>query len=45
MSGCESVGGMEEALTNIKEPIKLYLEPTEDDHIAEDKAKTVELAA
>jgi predicted RNase H-like HicB family nuclease len=45
LPGCISEGNSrEEALTNIKEAIKLYLEPTEDDHIAQDKAETVELA-
>jgi len=44
-TGCISEGdSREEALTNIKEAIKLYLEPTEDDHILKDKAETVELA-
>ena len=45
LPGCISEGNSrEEALTNIKEAIKLYLETTEDDHIAQDKAETVELA-
>lgn len=45
LPGCISEGdSREEALTNIKEAIKLYLEPTDDDHIAQDKAETVELA-
>jgi len=45
LPGCISEGdSREEALKNIKEAIKLYLEPTEDDHIAKDKAETVELA-
>ena len=45
LPGCISEGdSREEALVNIKEAIKLYLEPTEDDHIAEEKAETVELA-
>ena len=45
LPGCISEGDTrEEALTNIKEAIKLYLESTEDDHISKDKAETVELA-
>jgi len=45
LPGCISEGdSREEALVNIKEAIKLYLEPTEDDHIAKEKAETVELA-
>lgn len=45
LPGCISEGdSREEALANIKEAIKLYLEPTEDDHISKDKAETVELA-
>jgi len=45
LPGCISEGdSREEALVNIKEAIKLYLEPTEDDHIAKEKAATVELA-
>ena len=45
LPGCISEGdSREEALKNIKEAKKLYLEPTEDDHIAKDQAETVELA-
>jgi len=34
----------EEALTNIKEAIALYLEPIEDDHINGDQGEVLELA-
>ena len=45
LPGCISEGdSREEALTNIREAIKLYLDQTDDDHIAQDKAETVELA-
>ena len=45
LPGCISEGdSREEALANIKEAIKLYLEPTDDDPIAKDKAETLELA-
>jgi predicted RNase H-like HicB family nuclease len=45
LPGCISEGNTkEEALTNIKEAIKLYLEPAEDDHINGEKGEVVELA-
>jgi predicted RNase H-like HicB family nuclease len=45
LPGCISEGNSkEEALANIKEAIALYLEPTEDDHINEDKGEVLELA-
>ena len=45
LPGCISEGDTrEEALTNIKEAIALYLEPTEDDHINGDKGEVLELA-
>jgi predicted RNase H-like HicB family nuclease len=38
LPGCISEGdSKEEALTNIKEAIALYLDPTEDDHINGEK--------
>jgi predicted RNase H-like HicB family nuclease len=46
LPGCISEGESEEdALTNIQEAIALYLEPVEDDWVAEDNAlvKEVEL--
>lgn len=45
LPGCVSEGDTkEEALANIREAIELYLEPTEDDHISEEKAEVLELA-
>ena len=45
LPGCISEGdSREEALANIKEAIKLYLEPTEDDHINGEKGEVLELA-
>ena len=45
LPGCLSEGDTkEEALANIREAIELYLEPTEDDHIPQEKAEVVELA-
>ena len=45
LPGCISEGDTkEEALANIREAIELYLEPTEDDHIPQEKAEVVELA-
>jgi len=45
LPGCISEGdNREEALSNIREAIELYLEPTEDDGIALDEAEVVELA-
>ena len=45
LTGCISEGDTrEEALANIKEAIELYLEPTEDDHIPNEKAEVLELS-
>jgi predicted RNase H-like HicB family nuclease len=45
LPGCISEGDTrEEALANIREAIELYLEPTEDDHIPQEKAEVLELA-
>ena len=45
LPGCLSEGDTkEQALANIREAIELYLEPTEDDHIPQEKAEVVELA-
>lgn len=45
LPGCISEGNTrEEALTNIREAIELYLEPTEDDHLYLDNAEVLELA-
>jgi predicted RNase H-like HicB family nuclease len=45
LPGCISEGNTrEEALANIREAIELYLEPTEDDHIPQEKAEVLELA-
>ena len=45
LPGCISEGDTrEEALANIKEAIELYLEPTEDDYIAEERSEVLELA-
>lgn len=45
LPGCISEGNTrEEALPNIREAIELYLEPTEDDHIPQEKAEVPELA-
>jgi len=45
LPSCISEGDTrEEALKNIKEAIKLYLEPVEDDLMALPKAEVVELA-
>jgi predicted RNase H-like HicB family nuclease len=44
LPGCISEGDTEEeALTNIREAIELYLEPVEDDWILEDEAHVQEL--
>ena len=44
LPGCVSEGNsIEEALKNIKEAIELYLEPVEDDWIAEEKSQIREL--
>lgn len=45
LPGCISEGDTrEEALTNIREAIELYLEPTEDDHVPVGKGEVLELA-
>jgi predicted RNase H-like HicB family nuclease len=45
LPGCISEGNTrEEALANIREAIELYLEPTEDDQIPQEKAEVLELA-
>ena len=45
LPGCISEGDTkDEALANIREAIELYLEPTEDDHIPQEKAEVLELA-
>jgi len=45
LPGCISEGETkEEALSNIREAIVLYLEPTEDDHIQGEKGEVLELA-
>jgi predicted RNase H-like HicB family nuclease len=45
LPGCISEGDTkEEALTNIREAIALYLEPTEDDCFQGDKGEVLELA-
>ena len=45
LPGCISEGETkEEALTNIKEAIKLYLEPVDDDNIQGNKTEVLELA-
>ena len=45
LTGCISEGDTrEEALANIKEAIELYLEPTEDDHIPNEKSEVLELS-
>lgn len=45
LPGCISEGNTrEEALTNIKEAILLYLEPAEDDNIQGEKGEVLELA-
>ena len=45
LPSCISEGDTKgEALANIREAIELYLEPTEDDHIPQDKAEVLELA-
>ncbi len=45
LPGCISEGDTrEEALTNIKEAIELYLEPIDDDRLPEDTAEVLELA-
>ena len=44
LPGCISEGDTrEEAVANIREAIKLYLEPTEDDYIPQETAETLEL--
>ena len=45
LPGCISEGdSKEEALTNIREAIELYLEPTEDDYLPRDETEVLELA-
>ena len=46
LSGCYSQGEtIDEALSNIREAIELYLEPAEDDYLpSKDKAEILELA-
>lgn len=45
LPGCISEGDTrEEALANIKEAIELYLEPTEDDYLPEERSEVLELA-
>jgi predicted RNase H-like HicB family nuclease len=45
LPGCISEGDTrEEALSNIKEAIELYLEPVEDDLLSLPKAEVIELA-
>ena len=45
LPGCISEGDTEEeALANIKEAIELYLEPVEDDYIADEKTIVKEIA-
>jgi predicted RNase H-like HicB family nuclease len=45
LPGCISEGATrEEALSNIREAIKLYLEPVEDDRLPEENAEVLELA-
>ena len=45
LPGCISEGDTrEEALTNIRETIELYLEPTEDDYMPREEAEVLELA-
>jgi len=45
LPGCISEGNSkEEAITNIKEAIELYLEPVEDDLLAIPSAEVIELA-
>lgn len=45
LPGCISEGDTrEEALATIHEAIELYLEPTEDDYIPQDKVEVLELA-
>ncbi len=44
LPGCISEGDTrEEAITNIKEAIELYLEPVEDDWVADERAVTQEI--
>ena len=45
LPGCISEGDTrDEALTNIREAIELYLEPVEDDYILQDGGEVLELA-
>ena len=45
LPGCTNEGDTrEEAPANIKEAIKLYLEPTEDDRVPDEKSEVLELA-
>lgn len=45
LPGCISEGDTrEEALTNIREAVELYLEPVEDDTAGRDAAELVEIA-
>ena len=45
LPGCISEGdSKEEALTNIREAIELYLEPTEDDYMPRDEMEVLEVA-
>ena len=44
LPGCLSEGDTrEEALAHIREAIELYLEPTEDDHVAHEQDEVLEL--
>ncbi|MCH8206381.1 MAG: type II toxin-antitoxin system HicB family antitoxin [Chloroflexi bacterium] len=45
LPGCISEGDTRsEALANIREAIRLYLEPAEDDYLPDEQAEVVELA-
>ena len=45
LPGCISEGDTrDETLANIREAIELYLEPTEDDYVPQEKAEVLELA-
>ena len=45
LKGCVSQGRTRrQTLKNIKEAIELYLEPTEDDYIPEERSEVLELA-
>ena len=44
LPGCVSEGETEEeAMKNIREAVELYLEPVDDDALADEKAKVLEL--